>query len=68
MRHYKTVQLLELAKALAGSAEGLTLDEMADLLKVDRRTAERMRNAIRTIFPQLEDPPTHGGALYRFCR
>ena len=46
---------------LAGTAEGLTLDEMAQRLGVGRRTAERMRDAVRDVFPQLEevdDPPT----------
>ena len=55
MRHHNTVKLLELAKALAGSADGLTLDEMAETLKVSRRTAERMRNAVRAIWPHLDE-------------
>ncbi|RAK52321.1 helix-turn-helix transcriptional regulator [Phenylobacterium deserti] len=61
MRHEKAGRLLELARMLASTAEGLTLDEMADGLGVGRRTAERMRDAVREIFPQLEeveDPPT----------
>ena len=61
MRHEKGARLLELARMLASSAEGLTLDEMADRLDVGRRTAERMRDAVREVFPQLEevdDPPT----------
>lgn len=60
MRFEKTRALLDLARALAGSAEGLTLDEMAQISGVGRRTAERMRDAIEQIFPQLEavdDPP-----------
>lgn len=40
---------------LAATAEGLTLDEMADRMGVGRRTAERMRDAVRDIFPQLEE-------------
>jgi predicted DNA-binding transcriptional regulator YafY len=55
VRHYNTVKLLELAKALAGNGEGHTLDEMAAMLSVNRRTAERMRNALRVIFPQMEE-------------
>jgi predicted DNA-binding transcriptional regulator YafY len=46
---------------LAGTAEGLTLDEMASRLEVGRRTVERMRDAVREVFPQMEDiddPPT----------
>ncbi|MBE7217086.1 MAG: WYL domain-containing protein [Caulobacteraceae bacterium] len=61
MRHEKAAAVLRLARLLAGSAEGLTLDEMAARLEVDRRTAERMRDAVGELFPQLEavpDPPT----------
>src|SRR3569623_2453713 len=61
MRHEKAGRLLELARMLAASAEGLPLDEMADRLGVGRRTAERMRDAVRDVFPQLEEveaPPT----------
>jgi predicted DNA-binding transcriptional regulator YafY len=61
MRHEKASKLLELARLLASTAEGLTLDQMAERLDVGRRTAERMRDAIREVFPQLEeveDPPT----------
>ena len=61
MRHEKAGRLLELARLLASTAEGLTLDEMAERLGVGRRTAERMRDAVREVFPQLEEvdePPT----------
>ena len=61
MRHEKAADLLKLALLLAGSAEGLTLDEMAREIGVGRRTVERMRDALREIFPQMEDvddPPT----------
>ncbi|CAN5290892.1 YafY family protein [soil metagenome] len=60
MRHDKAASLVELARALAGSAEGLTLDEMAAVLGSGRRTAERMRDKLIDLFPQLEvvaDPP-----------
>ena len=42
MRHEKATRLLDLARMLAGSAEGMTLDEMASALGVGRRTAERI--------------------------
>jgi predicted DNA-binding transcriptional regulator YafY len=61
MRHDKALSLLELGRRLAGSAEGLTLDEMAQSVGVDRRTAERMRDRLQDLFPQMEavaDPPT----------
>ena len=61
MRHEKAETLLRLARALAASAEGLTLEEMAREAAVGRRTAERMRDALMALFPQMEelaDPPT----------
>jgi predicted DNA-binding transcriptional regulator YafY len=61
MRHEKGARLLELARMLASTAEGLTLDEMAERLCVARRTAERMRDAVWEVFPQMEvvdDPPS----------
>jgi predicted DNA-binding transcriptional regulator YafY len=61
VRHDKAAALLLLARALAGSSEGLTLDEMAQVIGAGRRTAERMRDQLVDLFPQLEvvaDPPT----------
>ena len=61
MRHDKAVMVIELARRLAASAEGLTLDEMARDMRVGRRTAERMRDAVILLFPSVEevsDPPT----------
>ncbi|MFZ5718244.1 MAG: helix-turn-helix transcriptional regulator [Pseudomonadota bacterium] len=61
MRHEKGARLLELARMLASTAEGLTLDEMAERLAVSRRTAERMRDAVWDVFPQMEivdEPPS----------
>lgn len=52
--------VIELARRLAASAEGLTLDEMAREMEVGRRTAERMRDAVLGLYPQTEevsDPP-----------
>jgi predicted DNA-binding transcriptional regulator YafY len=61
MRHDKAAMVIELARRMAASAEGLTLDEMARESGVGRRTAERMRDAVLALFPQAEevsDPPT----------
>lgn len=60
MRYDNTKKILELARALASSAEGLTLDEMCQVTGCQRRTVERMRDVIREVFPQMEevaDPP-----------
>ena len=54
MRHEKVTLVLELARRLAASAEGLSTEEMAEELGVCRRTAERMRDAIAHVFPQME--------------
>jgi len=53
MRYDKTKQILELARALASSAEGMTLDDMCRLTGEKRRTVERMRDTIREVFPQM---------------
>jgi predicted DNA-binding transcriptional regulator YafY len=64
MRHEKAEQLLVLARALASSAEGMTLDEMADEIGVGRRTVERMRDRLQSLFPQMEE--IADGAAKRF--
>jgi len=61
LRHDKAAMVIDLARGMAASAEGLTLNEMAAQLNVGRRTAERMRDAVLMLFPQVEevsDPPT----------
>jgi predicted DNA-binding transcriptional regulator YafY len=61
MRHDKAVMVIELARRLAASAEGLTLDEMSREMRVGRRSAERLRDAVLMLFPAVEevsDPPT----------
>lgn len=49
-RMAKLDRLLVLVAALNDTAEGLTLDEMAEVIGQDRRTAERLRNIIREHF------------------
>jgi predicted DNA-binding transcriptional regulator YafY len=49
----KSVALLKLARRLAATAHGLTLDEMAVELDCDRRTADRYRRDVELLFPQL---------------
>lgn len=53
-RNAKLDRLLTLVKALGESAEGLTLDEMAQVIGANRRTAERLRDLIFIHF-DLED-------------
>ncbi|MDJ0278813.1 WYL domain-containing protein [Sphingomonas sp. 2R-10] len=49
-RMAKLDRLLALVHALSETTEGLTLDEMAERLGVNRRTAERMRDIIANHF------------------
>jgi predicted DNA-binding transcriptional regulator YafY len=55
MRKEPAVRLLRLAQQLAAEPAGLTLDEIAARFAVERRTAERMRDAVAELFPQLEE-------------
>jgi predicted DNA-binding transcriptional regulator YafY len=54
MRNEKLVKLLALARELAASAEGMTLDEMAQFSNVSRRTIERRRDVIEEAFGPLD--------------
>ncbi len=54
MRYDPAQRLLHLATLLAGSRVGLSLDEMASQLGVNRRTVERMRDRLAETYPQLE--------------
>ena len=68
MRNDKTKKILELARALASSAEGLTLEDMGRVVGCERRTVERMRDTIRDVFPQLEEIPDHPSKRFRIPR
>lgn len=54
MRYAPAERLLRLARHLAGTRVGLTLDEMATELDVGRRTAERLRDTLASMFPQMD--------------
>jgi predicted DNA-binding transcriptional regulator YafY len=61
MRHDKAAGVIDLARRMAASAEGLTLDDMVRETGMARRTVERMRDAVLHLFPTAEevsDPPT----------
>src|SRR5260221_13976893 len=64
MRYEKATDLLRLARMLASSAEGMTLEEICREIGKGRRTVERMRDALQELFPQLEVVPD--GATKRF--
>jgi predicted DNA-binding transcriptional regulator YafY len=54
MRYLPAENLLRLARHLAATRIGMTLDEMASELGVGRRTAERLRDTLQSIFPALD--------------
>jgi predicted DNA-binding transcriptional regulator YafY len=55
MRKEPATRLLHLARLFAADPGGITLDEIASRFVVSRRTAERLRDAIAEVFPQLEE-------------
>lgn len=64
MHYERAGALLALGRKLAASGEGMTLDEMAQATGEKRRTVERWRDVLRTLFPQMEEIPD--GATKRF--
>lgn len=60
MRFDRAALVLDLARRMAASAEGLTMEDMMREMGTARRTAERIRDAVVVLFPQAEevsDPP-----------
>lgn len=55
MRYGRLADLVRLALQMQGRADGLSLDDIRETFEVSRRTAERMRDAIRDTFPQTEE-------------
>lgn len=55
VRYEKAEKLLRLALDLQGTAGGLTLADIQKRFEVSRRTAERMRDAVERLLPQLEE-------------
>lgn len=57
MRHEKAELLLRIALRMQGTAEGLSLEDIQQSCDppVSRRTAERLRDALLRVFPQIEE-------------
>lgn len=55
MRFEKSENLLHLAMMMQASAEGVSLIDIQEKFEVGRRTAERMRDSIMRIYPQVEE-------------
>ena len=61
MRYARLADLVRLAMQMQGRADGVSLDDIGDAFAVSRRTAERMRDALRDAFPQIEEIAEPGG-------
>ena len=61
MRYARHEDLILLALKIQGSAEGISLAEIMAEHGVSRRTAERMRDALLAVYPQLEEIVEDGG-------
>jgi predicted DNA-binding transcriptional regulator YafY len=61
MRYARLADLVRLAMQMQGRADGVSLEDIGDAFGVSRRTAERMRDAIRDAFPQTEELGEAGG-------
>lgn len=55
MRFEKSEQLLQLAMMMQASSEGIGLTDIQEEFDIGRRTAERMRDALIRLFPQIEE-------------
>ena len=54
-RYSRNTDILELAFAMASRPQGITLKEIETEYHVSRRTAERMRDSLMNVFPQIEE-------------
>ncbi len=60
MRYERVIDIVRLAIRLQATAEGMTLDDIAEHFSVSRRTAERMRDAVEQVFGPLQVAETPG--------
>jgi predicted DNA-binding transcriptional regulator YafY len=64
MRYARQEDLQKLALRMQGSAEGISLADIERDFGVSRRTAERMRDAVRNAYPQIEELSGESGRKY----
>lgn len=54
LRHEKAEFVLRLALMMQATRSGVSLQEIMQEFEISRRTAERMRDAVERVFPQME--------------
>lgn len=57
-RYSRVSDILDLAIFMSSKLDGVTLNEIAKRYNVSRRTAERMRDSLTCIFPQVDEIET----------
>jgi len=55
MRYEKADRIMELALEMQAARIGLTLDDIEGRFRVGRRTAQRMRDSVQRLFPQIQE-------------
>ena len=58
-RYSRISDILDLAIFMSSKIEGVTLNKIAERYNVSRRTAERMRDSLTNIFPQVDEIETN---------
>jgi PAS domain S-box-containing protein len=64
-RYRRVVDLVELTGLLQARVTGVSIDQIAEKFEVSRRTAERMLEALRERFPELEAEVREGRKFWR---
>ena len=57
-RYSRISDIIDLAIFMSSKVQGVTLNEIAERYNVSRRTAERMRDSLTCIFPQVDEIET----------
>ena len=57
-RYSRISDILDLAIFMSSKVQGVTINEIAERYNVSRRTAERMRDSLTCIFPQIDEIET----------
>lgn len=57
-RYSRVSDILDLAIFMSSKIQGVTISEIAERYNVSRRTAERMRDSLTCIFPQVDEIET----------
>lgn len=57
-RYSRVSDILDLAVFMSSKIAGVTINDIIDRYKVSRRTAERMRDSLTCIFPQIDEIET----------